>query len=598
MQSYNIVLSQAGYRTGPKHLNNWYLPYAIGCLWAYAIHDSKIESNFKVIDWVWKRNDINSMISSWTKVDILFCSVYVWNDNYTSELCKAVKEKWPDCLIVWGGPQCDHTNDKIFQSKFFVDIVVVSEGEQTFKEICHRIMTNDRLDDIQGTIFNQDLHVKRNPLRPRSELDNYPSPYISGVFDELIDKTPGVSWSATLETNRGCPYSCTFCDWGSLIASKVKKFKLEKVFAEIEWFRKKKINWIMIADANFGIFKERDIQIAKLLNDLYETSGHLAGVTFAFLKNKTDVIIEIARIVKFLMGNGITLSVQSLDPHTLKNIKRDNMEINDISKLISKMNKEKIPYYTEMIIGLPGETLESWKNNYWKLYDAGFHKGINVWQLAASINSELSQTQVEKHQMVTKKIPVIDEDNNIAEHIPSVIATDTLPFADYVKAWMFSKIQNFLHGIGFSLDASIRCKQEGIDFYKFYDQLEKQLWKKSSWRSMINQMEHLFVKLFHEEGQTISERQIDIFGLKQVFLQRENLFQCVDKTLEHFKIEEKNNIIQHAKALVFDPIHPYNWPLTVDDKTYEYKGPKFQNLDQYAELQTYRRNSIFVEISE
>lgn len=598
MKTLDIVLCQPGYRSGPKHVNNWYLPYAIGCLWAYASHDPFIKSHVNVVDWVWSRKHINDVISPWSNVDVMFCSVYVWNEKYVSQLCEAVKQKWPNCLIVWGGPQCDHTNDKVFENKSFIDVIVVSEGEQTFKELCQCLISNKPFHAVPSTIINKGKSIIRNPLRPRSNLEDYPSPYLVGVFDDLIDNTTGVQWSATLETNRGCPYSCTFCDWGSLIASKVKKFKLDKVESELEWFHKKKINWIMIADANFGIFRERDIKIAKLLNNLHQNSKHLTGVTFSFLKNKTDVILDIAREVKFLISNGVTLSVQSLNTDTLKNIKRDNMAINDIRSLVEKFDAENIPYYTEMIIGLPGESLQSWKENYWKLYNAGFHKGITIWQLIASVNSELSLTQIKKHKMITNDVPIIDEDNHIAEYIPSVIATETMPFTDYIKAWMFSKIQNFLHSTGFSLDASVTCKQNGIEYEDFYKKLESLLQEQNSWKYLTQQMEILFEQTFSSTNQTASEKQIDTLGFTTLFQQRDVIFSCVEQTLLYYKIKEKDAILQHAKALVYDPLNPHDWPKKIDNKTYKYVGPNFQTLEQYAEIQTYRRNSIFIQIEE
>lgn len=596
MKNINIVLAQPGYRSGPAHLNNWYLPYSIGCLWAHAIHDPIIRNNSTVIDWVWQRPEPETLVQKWQKVDVLFCSVYIWNENYCSALSQAVKSKWPDAVVIWGGPQCDHSNDDIFKLKPFIDVIAVSEGEQTFQELCVNLINNQPLDEIQSCVINQQQKVKRNPLRPRSNLDNYPSPYLSGVFDSIIDQNPQVSWSVILETNRGCPYSCTFCDWGSLTASKVKKFNLDKVLAEIEWFADKKVKFIMTADANFGIFKERDVEIAKAMKKSSGKNPHLEGISFAFLKNKTDSIISVAREVKDLMHNGLTLSVQSLDPHTLKMIKRDNMEINDIGALMKKLTEEGIGYYTELILGLPGETLESWKQNIWKLYEAGFHKGIAVYQLISTTNTEMNQRQKEEHQMVTRNVPVITSDNHIEEFAPTVVSSKTMPYKDYLDAWVFTKVQNLLHCTGFSLDASVACNQKGIGFEKFYDTLKHNLNQHSSWQEAIKDMTDLFDKVFSEDNQSVTEKQIDAMSYLYVIKNRELVFDCVDQTLAHYKIENKQDIIKHAKALVYDPLQPHLWPQTVDSKTYYYAGLPVSSAEEYIDLQTHRRNSIFVKV--
>ena len=70
-----------------------------------------------------------------------------------------------------------------------------------------------------------------------------------------------------IETNRGCPYHCTFCDWGTLIYSKIAKLPLERVFDEIDWLSRSGISDVMPADANFGIFADRDGQIGDRFPD-------------------------------------------------------------------------------------------------------------------------------------------------------------------------------------------------------------------------------------------------------------------------------------------------------------------------------------------
>ena len=87
-----------------------------------------------------------------------------------------------------------------------------------------------------------------------------PSPYLEGTFEDLFRKYD-YKWTPTWETNRGCPFKCTFCDWGSAIASKVRNFEEERLYKEIDYFSEKKIDLVFGADANFGILK-RDKNLA------------------------------------------------------------------------------------------------------------------------------------------------------------------------------------------------------------------------------------------------------------------------------------------------------------------------------------------------
>src|SRR5690606_4661443 len=97
---------------------------------------------------------------------------------------------------------------------------------------------------------------------------------------------PGYGGSIVVETNRGCPYGCTFCDWGSATLSRIRKFSMERVRAEMTWLATRQGAVWMLADANVGILP-RDVDIATLLAELRSTYGvpHVLGINTA--KNST-----------------------------------------------------------------------------------------------------------------------------------------------------------------------------------------------------------------------------------------------------------------------------------------------------------------------
>ena len=89
------------------------------------------------------------------------------------------------------------------------------------------------LRDVAGIVFRDGDEVVRSGDRDRiTDVDDIPSPYLNGMLDAYGEAVEG---TAIIETNRGCPYGCTFCDWGSATLSRIRKFDLDRVFAELEW---------------------------------------------------------------------------------------------------------------------------------------------------------------------------------------------------------------------------------------------------------------------------------------------------------------------------------------------------------------------------
>src|SRR5262249_34978556 len=131
---------------------------------------------------------------------------------------------------------------------------------------------------------------------PAPRLHDYTalgSPYLDGTFDEWI--TQGRSMpdgersvqAAVIETNRGCPFTCTFCDWGQAVHARVYELPLERVHAELEWIARRGLPYVYIADANFGI-RPRDRQIVQRLADLRRAHDAPVFCYFHLTKNATE----------------------------------------------------------------------------------------------------------------------------------------------------------------------------------------------------------------------------------------------------------------------------------------------------------------------
>src|SRR6185503_10105650 len=99
--------------------------------------------------------------------------------------------------------------------------------------------------------------------RPRlRDLAQIASPFLDGTFDALYATHRDRFGAAVLETNRGCPFACTFCDWGQATQSRVHELPFDRVAAELDWVARSGLGYLYIVDANFGI-RPRDIEIIR-----------------------------------------------------------------------------------------------------------------------------------------------------------------------------------------------------------------------------------------------------------------------------------------------------------------------------------------------
>lgn len=482
-----IAWVQPNFQQGPREFNAYYLPYSAGVVWSYSLQDPAIQQNFEVTEWLWRREALEETAQRLALNNIVAFSVYVWNHNYNYVLAARIKQINPDVLIIIGGPEPAITDPEIFRKNPWMDLVVCYEGEITFKRILETYHSKD-WESVAGLLINRNGEaVKTNDAVRIEELGEVPSPYLSGIFDDLIAKHPEVTWQGTLETNRGCPFACTFCDWGSLTYNKVKQFGLERVFDELEWMAKHNFDWISITDANFGMFPERDNMIADKIIECQEKYGSPRTFSVAWAKNQKKEVIDIVKKLLDSKGfnQGLTLSVQSLDLDVLENIRRKNMEMNKLEEVFSLCDQRNIPAYTELILGLPGETLESWRKNFYHLYDLNQHTGITVFQAQLLENAEMNLLQKKLFKITSQ--PVTDyfagsySVEHIEESIDVITGTKDMPTPLMLDAQIFAWFQTTFHINGFAtLIARFVNKHLGISYHDYYEEL-MQYCKSHAW---------------------------------------------------------------------------------------------------------------------
>lgn len=465
----NVYFTQVGFDFD----GSVYLPYAAGTMIASCLSDEKLKNEYAFPDFIYKREKLDTALSKIKEPYIAAFSCSVWNIEFNKTLAKRVKEKYPACIIIFGGHSVRENDVSLLEENPYIDILMFGEGEKTFADILRTLPDGD-LRNVENIAFRSSNGCVCTPRSLREDISAYPSPYLTGVFDTIMNENPGTDWLAVLETNRGCPYSCAYCDWCS--GKKMRHFPMEKVLGEIDWFAKNKIEYIFCADSNFGMF-DRDIEIAEYLVASKRKTGYPKVFRPCYEKNSADRVFSICSILNSEgMDKGATMAYQTLSDEALKNIGRKNLTMEHFSSLVRRYTEAGIPCYSELILGLPGETKQSFCEGICRLLENGQHNSINVYHCEMLPNSDMSDKAfIEKHGIRTIKVPfnhihsAIKRDEEVQEYSYLVRATATLPEEDWVYANLFSITVQCFHSLGFLRLFSIYLNYEKnvkyIDFF-------------------------------------------------------------------------------------------------------------------------------------
>jgi len=310
--------------------------------------------------------------------DIIGLSCYTWNTDINSKIISRVKSLRGDIITVFGGPDYPVGKNEglsYFKQRPDLDFYIIHQGESGFANLLERYFLCDSLeemkkDSISNCLFYNEKtggNVVSGGYNPIQDLDKIPSPFLTGILDEFFLK----ELTPLIETNRGCPYSCTYCAWGKSNLGKVMCFDLERVKQEIEYIAHKigNIQLLMIGDANFGLMK-RDVEIAEFVVSMGRKYGFPRELIVSWAKTGADRLIKMAEILSETMGLAAAFgSFQSTDPMVMRNIKRTNLSWDEFKKIQQYFHLKGISTSSDLILGLPGETSASHLKGLKDLFD-------------------------------------------------------------------------------------------------------------------------------------------------------------------------------------------------------------------------------------
>lgn len=283
------------------------------------------------------------------KPDVVAFSCYIWNMEFVNRLAELIKLVDPNIEILYGGPEVSYEG-KEFLENHPGEYVIVGEGEETFREFVLYKLGEGKIEDIKGLNYKRDGKVFENPKRPEMDMNELVFPY---TYEEDINNK-----IVYYEASRGCPFKCKYCL--SSVMHGVRFLDVERVKKELKYFMERGLKLVKFVDRTFNCNREYTVELLKYLSEQdTETRFHFE-VAADLLTEEQIEILNNAPKGRFQLEVG----VQTTNNEVLHNINRYITYENIKEKVLKVASGKNVMQHLDLIAGLPGEDLESFKKSF------------------------------------------------------------------------------------------------------------------------------------------------------------------------------------------------------------------------------------------
>lgn len=388
------------------------------------------------------------------QTDFLMLSCYVWNWELQTALATRAKEINPSITIIGGGPHITEDDYRYF------DHVIIGEAE-------------DGLYRLFSGLTDKIVHSNRKTRSDTIYVDN--KQFL--LHQKQLAKDRDIQLGVIFEANRGCPFACAYCDWGSATNSKVNYFDVDKVKDEIDFVvNNLEPNFWFHADANFGI-TDRDIEISNYIVKCKREAGYPKTFYYSPSKNTVDRNIQIAKI---LWDGGVidtyNIGIQHADKNVLIANNRGNITPSQFARTGKELIEYGIPTNTQMILGMPGDTVDKWFDSMCQIFEWGFHSETKVYWYNLLPNAPAANKHyIDKWEIETKPIIynqsrlVTDPDDLIDKQADVIVSCKTFTKDDWVTMNIHTRWLQALHNMALLRHVAMYYRfTYGVPYAKWY----------------------------------------------------------------------------------------------------------------------------------
>lgn len=287
------------------------------------------------------------------KPDAIGFSCYIWNIGMVEKLMGELHKLLPQLPVFLGGPEVTYDADKLLRKYPYLTGIFIGEGEATFAQVVKYYVKKspESLEDIPGLMLRSGMTPERKPLN----LTDVPF-----LYDDMAPFTNRIIY---YETQRGCPFRCSYCL--SSIDKTVRFRDIEVVKKELAFFLEKKVKQVKFVDRTFNCNHDHAMAVWQYL---YE---HDNGVTNFHFEIAGDILREdeIALVAKMRPGLvQFEIGVQSTNTDTLREIRRV-MDIEKLKQVVAALKAaHNVHIHLDLIAGLPYEDYDSFARSFDDVY--------------------------------------------------------------------------------------------------------------------------------------------------------------------------------------------------------------------------------------
>jgi putative methyltransferase len=510
----NILISQPN-----LYDQKVFMPLVFLCLKTYVDNREDILP-VNWLDPLFRNTDVDTMLKDVdpSAIDVLGISCYDWNWNLNIEIAQRIRAVNPNCKIIAGGPHPDWKDPAFFLKYPFIDAVVYQDGEIPFAEIIKAVQ--------QGTPFNSinNLILPTGKTPPGPSFNEFKlSPWLENkqwVLDfkeKYITNGPNQQFTLLWETDRGCPFKCSFCDWGSATNSKVRRYPMERIQEEIDFFTEELgVDVLYHVGANLGIFP-RDEEFVEYICRKKEETGFPKSFQYSTSKNTPERTVSIAKMLynaKLLKKH--VVSLQHTVQDVLDCIDRENIPVKRQIPMIRDLNQSKMPAISQMIMGMPGDGYELWIKALTDTLEWGIHYECRIYDFQLLPNSPAAQpeyinkwdieTRVRYH-FINGYHKFLDQDHHTQPTTSEfIVKTKTYTLEDWLQMKIFGKMFMAYHGGNITKWVSMYCRNTlGVSYFDFYKDLYENFFKNTA----LYREGYAHFKHFIDNDDSTDEIQID-----------------------------------------------------------------------------------------